>query len=65
MFVFLYPENILLPPLRRWQTPAFDSLVRELRSRRQLTPDGDDAADEQPDNTNALDRPVDHRQTLI
>ena len=38
MFVFLYPENILIPNLRRWQTPAFRSLVNALRSNRRLTP---------------------------
>jgi hypothetical protein len=39
MFVFMYPENILLPHLRSWQTPAFRQLVRELRDNRQLTPE--------------------------
>lgn len=39
MFVFLYPENILLPSLRRWQTPAFRTLVRDLRSNRRLSPE--------------------------
>ena len=38
MFVFLYPENILLPSLRRVQTPAFRHLVDELRGIRKLTP---------------------------
>lgn len=38
MFVFLYPENILIPTLKRHQTPAFRSLVSALRSNRQLTP---------------------------
>src|SRR6266567_1848947 len=40
MFVFLYPENILLPTLRRpeRETPAFNSFVKNLRSNRQLTP---------------------------
>jgi hypothetical protein len=38
MFVFLYPENILLPQLRRWQTPAFRSLVNDIRNNRRLTP---------------------------
>jgi hypothetical protein len=38
MFVFLYPENILIPSLRRWQTPAFRTLVDSLRSRRRLSP---------------------------
>ncbi|MCK5850284.1 MAG: hypothetical protein KAH23_05160, partial [Kiritimatiellae bacterium] len=39
MFVFLYPENILIPSLRRHQTPAFRQLVDGLRSNRRLTPD--------------------------
>lgn len=38
MFVFLYPEIILRPQLRRWQTPAFQTLVEELRNNRRLTP---------------------------
>ncbi len=38
MFVFLYPENILLPSLRKWQTPAFQTLVTNTRSSRALTP---------------------------
>jgi peptidoglycan hydrolase-like protein with peptidoglycan-binding domain len=38
MFVFLYPENILIPSLRRWQTPAFRELVSNLRSNRRLNP---------------------------
>ncbi|WP_346294111.1 neuraminidase-like domain-containing protein [Sphaerothrix gracilis] len=38
MFVFLYPENLLLPQLRRWQTPAFQTLVQEIRNNRRLTP---------------------------
>lgn len=38
MFVFLYPENIVLPTLRRVQTPAFRQLVDELRGIKKLTP---------------------------
>ena len=38
MFVFLYPENILIPSLRRWQTPVFRALVNSLRSNRRLNP---------------------------
>ncbi|WP_152206097.1 neuraminidase-like domain-containing protein [Marinobacter changyiensis] len=34
MFVFLYPENIAIPSLRRWQTPAFTQLVEATRTRR-------------------------------
>ena len=37
MFVFLYPENILQPSLRKWQTPAFQTLVNNTRSSRTLT----------------------------
>lgn len=40
MFVFLYPENVLHPSLRNWQTPAFEALVRNTRSNRRLTPSG-------------------------
>ena len=39
MFVFLYPENILIPSLRKHQTPAFRQLVSNLRRNRQLTPE--------------------------
>jgi Tc toxin complex TcA C-terminal TcB-binding domain len=39
MFVFLYPENLLLPTLRKYQTPAFLRLVERLRSSRRLTPE--------------------------
>ena len=39
MFVFLYPENILRPELRKWQTPAFIQLVKNVRNSRRLTPD--------------------------
>jgi DNA-binding beta-propeller fold protein YncE len=36
--VFLYPENILLPGLRRQQTPAFQELIEKIRQNRRLTP---------------------------
>jgi receptor-binding and translocation channel-forming TcA subunit of Tc toxin/ABC toxin-like protein/VCBS repeat protein len=39
MFVFLYPENVLVPSLRRRQSPAFQRLARQLRANRQLSPD--------------------------
>jgi hypothetical protein len=39
MFVFLYPENILIPSLRREQTPTFRELVDNLRKDRRLTPE--------------------------
>ncbi|MBB3188947.1 neuraminidase-like domain-containing protein [Halomonas cerina] len=39
MLVFLYPENILLPSLRKWQTPAFRELVKETRTNTRLTPE--------------------------
>lgn len=38
-FVFIYPENILLPSLRKWQSPAFRTLVDDMRSNRRLNPD--------------------------
>jgi len=38
MFVFLYPENLMLPSLRRHQTPAFRALVDGLRNVNKLTP---------------------------
>ena len=38
MFVFLYPENILLPSLRTEKTPAFANLVKTLRSAGRVTP---------------------------
>jgi hypothetical protein len=39
IFAYLYPENILLPSLRRWQTPAFRKLVDETGRNRRLNPD--------------------------
>jgi hypothetical protein len=44
MFVVLYPENILIPSLRRWQTPAFTRLIEQTRSGRRLTPEAACAA---------------------
>ena len=38
MFVFAYPENILLPSFRKYKTTAFAKLIRDLRSNRNLTP---------------------------
>lgn len=38
MFVFMYPENLLLPSLRKHQTPAFRKLVNDIRSNNRLTP---------------------------
>ena len=38
VMVFLYPENILMPHLRKHQTPAFRQLVKNLSTNRQLTP---------------------------
>ena len=39
VFVFLYPENLLLPSLRRadQQTPLFRSIVHDVRANRHLT----------------------------
>ena len=39
MLVFLYPENILRPELRKWQTPGFRQLVENVRNNRRLTPE--------------------------
>jgi len=39
MAVYLYPENILLPSLRLYQTPAFSRLVKNLRDKSHLTPE--------------------------
>ncbi len=39
MFVFLYPENLLAPGLRRHQTPAFRDLGARLRANRRITPE--------------------------
>lgn len=39
MFVFLYPENILMPSFRRHSTPAFQEMVKSVRRNRRLTPD--------------------------
>lgn len=36
--VFLYPENILLPSLRRQKTGSFSELIGKLRGNRRLTP---------------------------
>jgi hypothetical protein len=38
MMVYLRPENLLLPTLRRRQTPAFRALASELRASRRLSP---------------------------
>lgn len=37
MFAFLYPENLLLPNLKRYKTPGFNKLIEKLSSRRNLT----------------------------
>lgn len=47
VMVFLYPENVLLPSLRRRQTPAFRQLAAGLRGNPRLTPaDAREAANE-------------------
>lgn len=40
MFVFIYPENIAIPSLRKFQsqTQAFQTLIKETRINRHLTP---------------------------
>jgi peptidoglycan hydrolase-like protein with peptidoglycan-binding domain len=39
ILVFMYPENILDPTLRKWQTPAFQKLVSDVRSSANITPE--------------------------
>ena len=39
MAVFLFPENLLFPSLRRTPTPAFKQLVDDLQSASRLSPD--------------------------
>jgi len=38
MFVFLYPENVLIPSLRKNQTPAFKEVIQETRNNRRFGP---------------------------
>ncbi len=38
MLVFLYPENLLQPSLRRRQTPVFEDIVRIIRNNAQFSP---------------------------
>ena len=38
MFVFLYPENILLPSLKRESTPGFLNIIRETQNNRNFNP---------------------------
>ena len=38
MLVHLYPENLLRPSLRRYQSPAFRDVLDQLRAARQLSP---------------------------
>ena len=38
MLVHLYPENLLRPSLRRYQSPAFRDVLEQLRAARQLSP---------------------------
>ncbi|MFJ9131258.1 neuraminidase-like domain-containing protein [Streptomyces sp. NPDC102340] len=38
ILVFLYPENLLRPTLRRHRSPAFREALEDLRAARQLTP---------------------------
>jgi hypothetical protein len=40
MFVYLYPENILHPTLRPWQSEGFRELVQQLHLNPRLNPDG-------------------------
>src|SRR5690606_29645438 len=34
MFVFLYPENLMIPALRKKQTPAFKEVIEATRNNR-------------------------------
>ncbi len=38
MFVYIYPENLLLPSFKKEQTPAFRALVKETRTNRRFSP---------------------------
>ncbi|HWB64535.1 MAG TPA: neuraminidase-like domain-containing protein, partial [Chitinophagales bacterium] len=38
MFVFMFPENLLLPTLRKWQSPAFIDLIDNVQGNDRLTP---------------------------
>lgn len=38
MFVFMYPQNLLDPTLRYYQTPAFENLVSAITGANRLTP---------------------------
>lgn len=40
MLVYLFPENVLQPSLRRWQTPIFKELVKETRKNGRFSPMG-------------------------
>ncbi|MBL7792408.1 MAG: VCBS repeat-containing protein [Saprospiraceae bacterium] len=37
MFVYLYPENILMPQLRRYQSPGFQKLITNFRNKRKIS----------------------------
>jgi hypothetical protein len=39
MFVFLFPDNLLYPPLKREQSPAFRKLAEDLRGNPRITPE--------------------------
>lgn len=39
MFVFLYPENLMIPALRKKQTPAFKEVINATRNNRRFNPD--------------------------
>jgi hypothetical protein len=38
MFIWMHPELVLIPSLRKWQTPGLRTLVADLRGNRRLTP---------------------------
>lgn len=39
MFVFLYPENLMIPGLRKKQTPGFKKVIEATRNNRRFNPD--------------------------
>jgi hypothetical protein len=39
ILVWMYPENVLQPSLRKWQTPGFRTLVRDVRANPSLSPE--------------------------
>lgn len=38
MFVFMFPENLLLPSLRKWQSKVFQNIAGDIRGNNRFTP---------------------------